>query len=415
MSDTDSYSENYSMDDFEGPSQPPTPVPEETKEEKQAEDVEAEPTREQEKKPIVAPLLPIDSDSETDSNSPRPSTGNSRNVSRPVSAEPKREAKIEDSPGAQSQPTPTKKRPPLQHPALEHASEEELQQIRTLKAANEELRQQLLQLNSQLDDALNKRGEKTVQITRIHRQAAAKDANGEINDVEKLHQEIEKMRKLNTRLHEKLRQSDAIGRLNELTNILNEKTREVDQAKEEHRSLENIAKHQQKKLAVVQDVEDRIEAARYQHHTEMKEIKDKVMKLKHCKDSDDKLIKQQQQQINLLQMKIRASSASKVNPKSQADLEQRFTEKSHQVEKLRYKVNELTKSNDAEKRRIHTQMKGPSSELRSLQSEVERLRSELKAQDEQDFISSPQRRKETDHPSSRSPSKGRRISEPRSK
>eukprot|EP01060_Flectonema_neradi_P018183 TRINITY_DN2499_c4_g1_i1.p1 TRINITY_DN2499_c4_g1~~TRINITY_DN2499_c4_g1_i1.p1 ORF type:complete len:429 (+),score=126.00 TRINITY_DN2499_c4_g1_i1:88-1287(+) len=380
--DSDSYSENYSMDDFEKQSLSATPLPEEKKEEVSQPVEQKEP-----KNSKVPPLQEPESDTESDS--PRPSSGASRNASRPVSAEPKREAKVEESPGAHSQPTPTKKRPPPQHPAFEHASEEELQQIRTLKTANEDLRQQLLHLNSQLDDALNKRGEKTVQITRIHRQAAGKDANGEINEVEKLHHEIEKMRKLNTKLHEKLRQSDAIGRLNELTNILGEKTREVEQAKEEHRSLENIAKHQQKKLAIVHDVEERIEAARYQHHTEMKELKDKISSLKQCKDSDDKVIKNQQQQINLLQMKIRAASNTKVNPKLQADLEQKYAERAHQVEKLRYKVNDLAKSNDAERRRIQAQMKGPSSELKALQNEVDRLKSELKAQDEADFIGSP--------------------------
>ena len=56
----------------------------------------------------------------------------------------------------------------------------------------------------------------------------------------------------------------------------------------------------------------------------------------HTQENDEKTMKQQQQQINVLQMKIRAANQSKVNPKAIADLDKKLKEKAHVVESLRY-------------------------------------------------------------------------------
>ena len=159
--------------------------------------------------------------------------------------------------------------------SVDSATEEELSEIKVLKKANEGLRQQLLSLNGQLDDALNQRGEKIVQITRMQKV--------QNQDVDKLQKDIDRLRRANTKLNEQLRQSDAAGRLAELQNVLNEKLREVEVLKEDNRSLENVHRNQAKKLQSVEEVEARINAARDQHLEEVRQTKDKITELKHLK------------------------------------------------------------------------------------------------------------------------------------
>ncbi|KAJ9471880.1 hypothetical protein DIPPA_18576 [Diplonema papillatum] len=382
MADSDSYSDDYS-EEFDGPktkastpppavekveadeAETPTETPTETPAETPVPDSPASSASSSEPTPAAAPTSVVPPATEK-----QPSLASSRSPSSHQSSHSDSGAQppvaAARAPAANHQPKPPGE--------AENVSQEELEEINALKAANENLHKQLLQLNGQLDDALNQRGERIVQITRIRR------PDKENPDIERLQKELEKLRRTHGKLHQKLRQTDVSGRLADLQNVLNEKNRDIEVLKEENRSLDNIARHQAKKLAVVHEVEERISLAQAAHYEEMRTSKDKITRLKAFKDEDDRLIRQQQQQLNGIQAKLRAANHTKVHPKALEDLEKRHEEKLKHVENLRYQVQALTKSNDTDKKRIQQQMKGQSNDLRTLQDEVEHLREQARAQ-----------------------------------
>eukprot|EP01059_Diplonema_ambulator_P030653 TRINITY_DN5335_c0_g1_i1.p1 TRINITY_DN5335_c0_g1~~TRINITY_DN5335_c0_g1_i1.p1 ORF type:complete len:448 (+),score=194.93 TRINITY_DN5335_c0_g1_i1:42-1346(+) len=428
MSDSDSYSDDYS-DDFDneggspkaGKQEPEKQEPEEQEPEKQEPEKtvpQSKPETPKETKETKDDVSVSDSASRTESEDEAPreapkqeeeeettpvmspvkastppatqppprtttysSLGSQSSGSVGVKSAP---ASVPPSPKAVPKPAAKPRTKPKEEESLDHATEEELEEIKELKAANEDLRQQLLSLNSQLDDALNQRGEKIVQITRMRKEP----------DVDKLQRDIDKMRKVNSKLQDKIMQSESVGQIHELQNVVNEKARQVEVLREENRSLENVARNQAKKLASVQYIEDRINQARDQHIEEMRHCKEKIQKLKAMKDEDDKMVKHQQQQLNLLQAKMKAAGQAK-GPKSYSELEKKLGEKQSLVEDLKYQVHTLTKANEAEKKRLYQQSKGASNELKSLQQEAERLKALVMQQDNEPFpilSSSPKRR-----------------------
>eukprot|EP01062_Namystynia_karyoxenos_P063289 TRINITY_DN56102_c0_g1_i1.p1 TRINITY_DN56102_c0_g1~~TRINITY_DN56102_c0_g1_i1.p1 ORF type:complete len:414 (+),score=151.32 TRINITY_DN56102_c0_g1_i1:105-1346(+) len=258
----------------------------------------------------------------------------------------------------------------------EVATAEELETIRGLRRANEQLREQLLGLSRQLDDALNRRGEKVGQMARMRaRQFDSPEAV-------QLMRENEKLRKRNQRMQEQLRASEDAERCVELQNIIAERERAADELREEHRSLENVSHNQARRLELVLQAEAELDGARNAHLEEMRRLKDRIQGVKAAKEADEKLMRQQQATLNALQDKIRACEGAKgkMGPASCGDLQRRLEERDHQVDALRYQILLLSKSNDGDRRRAQHQAKAQNREIRQLEADIKELRSRAFAQ-----------------------------------
>ena len=189
----------------------------------------------------------------------------------PDTADPIADPETPPPPPAQP-PAAAGKRQQRQDAGAVAATDDEVAEIQGLKEENEGLRQQVIGLNNQLNDALNQRGEKVVQITRAPTKQSA--------DADRIQKDIDRLRKLNGKLNDRLRQSDAAGRIVELQNVLNEKLREVEILREDNRSLENVHRNQAKRLATVDEAEARIRTARDHHMEEVRQLKEKIQEYK---------------------------------------------------------------------------------------------------------------------------------------
>eukprot|EP00760_Papus_ankaliazontas_P012867 PhM_4_TR1559/c0_g1_i1/m.94054 len=240
--------------------------------------------------------------------------------------------------------------------------------IQALQDKNKELRKQLHDLNSELDDMLVQRGEK---VSRVHRHQQL--ARGENKELDALTKEIESLRKENAELRQKVYNTDVQSRISELLNVIKEREKAIGALKEENRSLENVQKNQGKQLQELDKLESDMRDARAKHADDVRQLKEKTRQMKMERDETERQAKAQQSKLTQLQEKIKVANAINVGANTAEQLQGVVQAKEKEIDLLKYQIASLSETTEAEKAKSRAIARTSQKEAQELREELQRL------------------------------------------
>jgi chromosome segregation ATPase len=245
-------------------------------------------------------------------------------------------------------------------------TEGERAELMDMRRRNAELRNQLIDLNNQLDQHLNRHGQKVARPFSPRQR--------QVTSAERQHRRNDATRRLNAEIIQKLQRADALDRVSEVRNLLNEKNSSLQKAREENRSLENVYANQMVKVEDLERTEEDMRSRKAEHHEEMRMIKEKMRRLKIQNSERSGQVKSNQRQLEKLEGKVKVQEAVGSSMKTLQELRDEESEKDRVIETLKYQVAVLSKTNASDKRHARSKTAQTSKELAELREEAALLR-----------------------------------------
>jgi len=246
--------------------------------------------------------------------------------------------------------------------------------IQQLKRANEDLRKQLMQLNSKLDSELARRENKARRKYRASPFGIITEAQ-----YQKLKQEVEELRRDHTLAKVQVYQGDGTSRIADLRNQIAEKDKEIEKLREANRGLERVKKSQARKMEAVNHIETEITRIRTNHIEELRILRDRMRRVKEVKEQDERSLKHIQAQINQLQDKAAIMKGFRQSGETRllSELEQEVQEKEKLHKELQDEAESLQKKLELEKRRTVSSKSVTATDVENLRKAVTKLKEEL--------------------------------------
>lgn len=236
---------------------------------------------------------------------------------------------------------------------------------------HQELQRQLLQLNSDLDDHLSRRGQGLSRVQPIARPGGT--------DSDKLAARNEHQRKVNDELARQLVVVDALAKTDDMKQRYCLLTSTAEKLRDENKSLENIYANQQTQISLTDKIDSEMRKAKQDHSEELTKLKDVTRHLKDAREAEVERVRHFQRVETKVELRLKLqSNVSKSKELSVAEMESLLLAKDVELEDLREQIMSMSKVSTGKARARATQDKRIR-ELEELRGEAELLREKLEA------------------------------------
>lgn len=236
---------------------------------------------------------------------------------------------------------------------------------------HQDLQRQLLQVNSDLDDHLSRRGQGLSRVQPIARPGGS--------EVDRLALKNEQQRKLNDELARQLIVVDALAKTDAMRQRYNVLLTTAEKLRDENKSLENIYANQQTQILMTDRIDSEMRKAKQDHSEELTKMKEVTRQLKDAREAEVERVRHFQRVETKVEMRLKLqSNVSNSKELSVAEMEALLASKDSELGSLRDQIMALSKASTGKARAKATQDKR-SRELEDLRGEAELLREKLEA------------------------------------
>jgi hypothetical protein len=236
---------------------------------------------------------------------------------------------------------------------------------------HQDLQRQLLQVNSDLDDHLSRRGQGLSRVQPLAR------PNG--TEAEKLALKNEHQRKVNDELARQLIVVDALAKTDAMRQKYGVLMSLADKLRDENKSLENIYANQQSQISLTDKIDSEMRKAKQDHSEELAKLKEVTRQLKDAREAEVDRVRHFQKAETKVELRLKLqSNASRSKELSVAEMESLLAAKEGEFESLRDQILLLSKASTG-KARARASHDKRSRELEELRGEAELLKEKLEA------------------------------------
>ena len=237
---------------------------------------------------------------------------------------------------------------------------------------NEELRAELLRLNTEIDERLRHKG------VPVKRQATKASVNPIYDSP--IHRENERVKRENAKLLKKLRENSSVTELQHTRDLIAEKQKQIDEVKSLNAALEQVTRHQSKGLEQVQRLENEADSLARCHAEDMLRMKEDLKRERQVRDDTQKQVTLNQQKIAGLKQRISAAKQPIADKWTTVEqLRDALDAKEIVLKELQQSVEDAKKNNgaDEELRQLRRSHREHAATTGKLQQSIHHLRQEI--------------------------------------